>query len=89
MVVLIVTGLSSTLLSSNLAVGAFCLTASGMYYWCTEQLRQEGRGMAMAYAGMQKLNEKKAREKAEAEAALKRSEEEKKAQSWTNKVKFW
>ena len=77
------------LLTSNLAVGSFCVTASGMYYWCTKRKQEEARGMAMAVAGMKLLNEKKAREKAEVEAALKKAEEESKAQSWTSKVKFW
>ena len=82
-------GLGSLLLASNFAVGAFTVTASGMYYWCSKRKNEEARGMAMAMAGMKKLNEKKAREKAEAEAALKKAEEERKAQSWTNNLKFW
>ena len=45
--------------------------------------------MAQAVAGMKRLNEKKAREKAEAEEALRKAEEERKARSWTNKLKFW
>ncbi|OAG39500.1 hypothetical protein AYO21_06328 [Fonsecaea monophora] len=62
-------GLSSMLITTNLAVTGFALSASGMYYWCDQRRREEARGMAMAVQGMKMLHEKKAREKAAEEAA--------------------
>jgi hypothetical protein len=75
------------LMTSNYAVGAFTLTAGGMYYWCVARQKEEAKGMAAAVAGMKMLNEKKAQEKAEAEAATRQAEEQQKLKrsSW----KFW
>ncbi|KIX94651.1 uncharacterized protein Z520_09697 [Fonsecaea multimorphosa CBS 102226] len=65
----ILRGLSSMLITTNLAVAGFALSASGMYYWCDQRRREEARGMALAVQGMRMLHEKKAREKAAEEAA--------------------
>jgi hypothetical protein len=81
------------MLTTNLAVGVFAATGCGMYFWCDQRRKEETRGMAMAVAGMKALNAKKSKEKAEAEAAAaeaaRQAEEQKKANSWTNKIKFW
>lgn len=61
-----------------------------MYYWCEQRKRKEAQGIAAAMQGLKMLNEKKAREKAEAaeaEAALLKAEEERKRnQKW---YKLW
>lgn len=76
-------GLASMMTTSHWAVGAFCVTSTGMYYWCDQRRKQEAKGIAAAMAGMKMLNEKKAREKAEAvEAAKKAHEEKQKKSSW-------
>jgi hypothetical protein len=72
-------------LTSNWAVGGFALTSLSMYYWCDQRRKQEAKGMAAAMIGMKMLQEKQAKEKAEAEAATLRIQEEeklKKKQSW-------
>jgi biopolymer transport protein ExbB/TolQ len=84
---LISTGLSSMLMTTNLAVSAFALTSVGMYTWCLQRQRKEASGIAQAMHGLKLLNEKKAREKAEEEAAaevarLKAEEEKKRNQKW-------
>ncbi|OAP59743.1 hypothetical protein AYL99_04745 [Fonsecaea erecta] len=85
-------GLSSMLITTNLAVAGFALSASGMYYWCDQRRREEARGMAMAVQGMRMLHEKKAREKAAEDAArvaaaadIEEKERKRRAQ-W---YKFW
>ena len=86
----ILSGLSSMLVTSNYAVGAFALSASAQYYWCTQRQREENKGMAQAVRGMQMLNEKAARERAQKQAAeadrLKAEEEQRQNRSW---YKFW
>ena len=77
--------------TTNYAVGAFVLTASGMYYWCEQRRKEEQRGIAQAVIGMKVLQEKRARDKAAEEAAVaakaKEAEEERKRnQRW---YKFW
>lgn len=82
-------GLSTIGRSANYAVATFVLTSGVMYYWCDQKRREESRGMAIAVAGMKLLHEKKAREKAEAAAALeasRKAEEEARRRSW---YKFW
>jgi hypothetical protein len=84
---LILTGLSSMLLTTNLAVTAFALTSAGMYTWCLQRQRKEASGIAQAMYGLKLLNEKKAREKAEEEAAaeaarLRAEEDKKRNQKW-------
>ncbi|EXJ53523.1 uncharacterized protein A1O5_13194 [Cladophialophora psammophila CBS 110553] len=87
----ILRGLSSMLITTNLAVAGFALSASGMYYWCDQRRREEARGMAMAVQGMRMLHEKKAREKAAEDAArvaaaeIKEQERKRRGQ-W---YKFW
>ncbi|RMD43042.1 hypothetical protein DV735_g2092, partial [Chaetothyriales sp. CBS 134920] len=85
----IVRGLSSMLLTTNIAVGVFSATSMAMYKWCRDRQREESKNMAIALNGMRLLNEKKAREKAEAEEAARKAEEERKAHSWGSKLKFW
>lgn len=70
------------LATSNWAVGGFCATSSAMYYWCERRRIQEAKSMALAVAGMKMLNEKRAREKAEAATAQQAEKEEKKKSSW-------
>ena len=89
----LVTGLSSSLTTSNFAVGGFLVSASAMYYWCDQRRKEEARGMAMAVQGMKMLHEKKAREKEAAEEAARVSaaakadaEALKRKQQW---YKFW
>lgn len=86
----ILTGLSSILVTSNYAVGAFAVSASAMYYWCTQRQKEEAKGMAAAVAGMKMLNEKAARERARDEAAeaarQKAQEEERRNKKW---YKVW
>ncbi|KAK5454359.1 hypothetical protein LTS15_006359 [Exophiala xenobiotica] len=84
-------GLSSMVATTNYAVGAFALTAGGMYAWCEQRRKEEQRGIAQAVIGMKVLQEKRAREKAAEEAAVaakaKEAEEERKRnQRW---YKFW
>ncbi|KAI1614960.1 hypothetical protein EDD37DRAFT_401254 [Exophiala viscosa] len=85
-------GLSSVLVTTNYAVGAFALTAGGMYYWCDMRRKEEQRGIAQAVVGMKMLHEKKAREKKAAEeaaAALKAKEEEEQRKRNQHWYKFW
>jgi hypothetical protein len=79
------------LATTNWAVGTFALAASGMHYWCTERQRKEAKGIAAAVAGMKMLNDKKAKERAEEEAAeqaqkLKLAEAQRNSPKW---YKFW
>ena len=78
------------LMTTNWAVVGFTVASGGMYTWCTARQKKEAQGMAQAFAGMKMLNEKKARERAEEEAAqalkLKVEKEQKAKQSW---YKFW
>ncbi|KIW86858.1 uncharacterized protein Z519_12479 [Cladophialophora bantiana CBS 173.52] len=79
------------LITTNLAVAGFALSASGMYYWCDQRRREEARGMAMAVQGMRMLHEKKAREKAAEDAARAAAaeieeQEQKRRGQW---YKFW
>ncbi|RMZ79068.1 hypothetical protein DV737_g3564, partial [Chaetothyriales sp. CBS 132003] len=82
-------GLSSMLLTTNIAVIAFSATAMAMYKWCRDRQREEAKNMALALNGMRMLNEKKARERAEAEEAARKAEEEMKAGSLSSRLKFW
>ena len=75
----IVRGLSRLMWTTNYAVGAFTVTAGGMYYWCQKRRKEEAKGMAAAVVGMRMLHEKKAREEAERkklELERRRKEEE-------------
>lgn len=73
--------------TANWAVGAFTLSALGMYTWCERRRKEEQKGMAAAVIGMKMLNEKKARERAVEEAAQKAAEEaQKKNAPW---YKVW
>jgi ribosomal protein S12 methylthiotransferase accessory factor YcaO len=74
--VLTISGLTAMLVTTNWAVGTFAVSAIGMYQWCQYRRREEGKGMVAAVKGMQLLNEKKAKERAIAEAAEKAAEEE-------------
>ncbi|RMZ90888.1 hypothetical protein DV736_g1882, partial [Chaetothyriales sp. CBS 134916] len=85
----IVRGLSSMLLTTNIAVVAFSATSMAMYKWCRDRQQEEAKNMALALNGMRLLNEKKAREKAEAEEAARKAEEERKARPWSSRLKFW
>ena len=87
------TGVSSMWATTNFAVAGFTLSAAGMYYWCDRRRREEAQGMALAVAGMKRLHEKKARDKAVADeafraaAAVKAEEaERKRKQQW---YKIW
>ena len=80
-------GLTGVGATANWAVGAFCLSAGGMYAWCEQRRKEEQKGMAAAVIGMKMLNEKKAKERAVEEAAQKAAEEaEKRNKPW---YKVW
>lgn len=79
----IVKGIGKSWVTANYAVGAFALTATGMYTWCQRRKAEEARGMAAAVAGMKMLHEKRAREEAE----KKRQEEERRRLEEDERIK--
>lgn len=76
-------GLAAMVMTTNLAVGGFAVTSLAMHYWCDQRRQEEAKGMALAIAGMKMLNEKRSKEKAEAEEATKAAAEKlQKKSSW-------
>jgi hypothetical protein len=80
---LTISGLTGMVMTTNLAVAGFAATSMAMHYWCDQRRQEEAKGMALAIAGMKMLNEKKSKEKIEAEEANKAAAEKlAKKSSW-------